>query len=159
MKIGLGSLGNKVAPDAIVIKDVQHFTGPLDFALVKISKAKAQEDERVFPCILDSEGLALIKANTTYVIVAPTITNKRETKVRPLMARTIADPCVNGYLCLSVNEEKYSRSKYQTEFVPTFVKMGKSRWALTSIGQLKAYGNVLTTPLVELVSWIDDTIQ
>ena len=143
------------------VGSITHYSGPLDYAIVRIQRPSQPLTSRVFPCLLNTVGYQqAVQRRAQAVLVARSRSNQRlrahqRNTLSLLPARIVTKPCVDDMLCLQLHNAhaQYNRTVYDSSELPVFVKVGTSRWALAGFGDVKRYGNLLSTPLHGLINW------
>ncbi len=154
-------------PETIHIRNIVYYPGPLDIAMIHISYGSETLSEvHAFPCVLSLEGQETTKIIGTTGILQTAIKNKspRSTKVRyrglPMKVQKGSQFCSHKkYTCVETNSFKdFSETKLSVQDAPFFVKVGRTRWALSAMGVTSKYNVVKLTNLSQTIDWLDGLI-
>lgn len=154
-------------PEAIHIRNIVYYPGPLDIAVIDISYGSETLSEvHAFPCVLSHEGQKTTKAMGTTGILQTAIKNKspRSSKVRyrglPMRVQKDSKFCSHEEsTCAATNSFKdLSETKLSVQNAPFFVKVGRTRWALSAMGVGSKHNVVKLIDLSQTIDWLDHLI-
>lgn len=140
-----------------VVEHVTTYPGPLDVSLVVLTARKDLPLERDFPCILGQEGSVSARGPGYHGVVslqAANIKRLGKTKLRAFPARSDSTQCAESRVCFSIGNRKFRTERFSRMPSPVFLKVGKSKWALSGFTASSSDGKLEVEPLYQTADWI-----